>query len=491
MLVRGVVMQNPGLGLGFGSINFRGQEFLWVAVVATLVLAMLSMLRVSVVSVGWTWGSKPGHVCVRVQSFSSLSDIRIFDEEILSRTSDSCSKDASSSSDEQSKTAEMVFIFGKTSPLIHHPRPQPSTVRIAPEMTIRSRRTSSQDFEKSRVYHLALLSNSQPNDAETSESSRREGIRRDAFPTVYGVDSLLPVWMQPISRPLVCTDTPSPTTAVKNTVFSHEWDPLWKLRVRDAVVRGAKKSSSVSEFWSSPLTPVSTKGSSLVTLRDDVVRIWDSETKCLVKSLHLSKGCGGANMVTGFDADLVSKVAAVSRKNGTFSIVNLEVSTEEKCCETNQSVQAIHLDRGTLPKTIFTGGPAVATPGYSVSLWDSRSSSRQLSMNLNLASTVYGIRLQGPELYVNDEVGSLSAYDVRMLGATSLNRVACDLKQDISPDDRWWDIDTALEGEEEDVDDEFWDCQTADDDVKVAGGSYVGSLVMAMSRNFTTKVSST
>lgn len=122
---------------------------------------------------------------------------------------------------------------------------------------------------------------------------------------------------------------------VKNIVFFYEWDFFWKFRVCDVVVCGVKKFLLVSEFWLLFLILVLMKGFSFVIFRDDVVRIWDSEIKCLVKSLYLLKGCGGVNMVMGFDVDLVFKVVVVSRKNGMFSIVNLEVLMEEKCCEIN------------------------------------------------------------------------------------------------------------------------------------------------------------
>lgn len=120
VLVRGVVMQNNPGGLGLPrSVSFlQGMELLWVVAVATIVLAVVSVTRVSVVSVGWTWGSKPGHVRVRVQSFASLADGAIvtaggmFDAEILNCSADSsCSEDASISSDCVSERAEMLFIF--------------------------------------------------------------------------------------------------------------------------------------------------------------------------------------------------------------------------------------------------------------------------------------------------------------------------------------------------------------------------------------------
>jgi hypothetical protein len=128
----------------------------------------------------------------------------------------------------------------------------------------------------------------------------------------------------------------------------------------------------------------------------------------------------------------------------------------------------------------------LGNPGCSVSLWDRRSSGRELSVNLSSASNVYGIRAQGNELYVRDAAGSVAGHDVRMLGASSVMRVPCDVKCESAPEDRWWDMDTAFEVEEKDVEDEFWDCQGGDE-VKSAGASYVGTLVMAVSRNFTAR----
>ena len=118
-----------GAGGGMG-VSFHGVEWAWVAIVATIVIAFVSAKRVSIVSVGWTWGAKPGQVRVRVHSFSSMSDGSIvtasgmFSAELLSCSADSCSEDASSSSDGGGGSdasagklaAEMVFIFEKKTP---------------------------------------------------------------------------------------------------------------------------------------------------------------------------------------------------------------------------------------------------------------------------------------------------------------------------------------------------------------------------------------
>ena len=137
--MRGLVMQNAGLGLG--SVSFQGVQVLWVVVVATIVLALVSVTRVSYVSVGWTWGSKPGQVRVRVQSFSSLLEDGIvtasgmFSAEILNCSADSCSEDASSSVSEPD-AAEMVFFFEKKKNLLALPTQSSAPVRAAPEKVL-------------------------------------------------------------------------------------------------------------------------------------------------------------------------------------------------------------------------------------------------------------------------------------------------------------------------------------------------------------------
>ena len=348
--------------------------------------------------------------------------------------------------------------------------------------------------------------------------AKRAGIEWDALPYSLEFDSLLPSWAQSLTQPLAYTAPPLPSCIVTNT-SSYEFDPLLKLRIRDSILCDRYPTND----FRLPLTPVAGKDASIATVTNDVVRLWNSEEKALVKSVHLPKGYSGP--VSAFDADWQANVVALGRKGSVVSVANLDCAVYEKSYQTQQPVvQAISLDTSSLAKTVFTGelsavatvasfacasrvkqlvtvfvivqhvyvfwcsgGPALANPGCSVSLWDSRSSSRQLSINLTSACNIYGIRSQGNELYVRDAAGSLAVHDVRMLHASSVSRVPCGVKLESVPEDTWWDIDATFdEFEEKDVEDEFWDCQPADE-VKAAGSSYVGSLVMAMGRTFTHK----
>ncbi|KAG0624985.1 hypothetical protein M758_2G018800 [Ceratodon purpureus] len=484
-----LVMLQGGHGTG---VSFRGLEWAWVAVVATIVIAFVSAKRVSIVSVGWTWGAKPGQVRVRVHSFSSMSDGSIvaasgmFSAELLNCSADSCSEDASSSgSDVVSETAgkvaaEMVFIFEKKTPSATLLKQQTVGSRVLCPDKIPRRRTKSLDYQRQDM--PALLCRPSPIES-TITVPRRAGIEWDALPCSLSVDTLLPSWAQSLTQPLVYTAPPLPSCIVTNTSSSSsQWDPLLRLRIRDSVLCDRYP---LNQFYL-PVAPVAGKEASIISLKDDVVRLWNSEEKTLMKSVHLPKGYGGS--VSAFDANWESKVAALGSKGGLVSVANLESAVYEQSYQTLQPVvQAISLDKSSLTQTIFTGGPGLANPGCSVSLWDSRSSSRQLSVNLTSASNIYGIRSQGNELYVRDAAGSLAAHDVRMLGASNVTRVPCDAKNVSVPENRWWD--DAFEVEEKDVEDEFWDCQAADE-VKGSSSSYVGSLVMAMSRSFTSKSSS-
>ncbi len=147
--VLGVLLQR-GAGSGMG-VSFHGLEWAWVAIVATIVIAFVSAKRVSIVSVGWTWGAKPGQVRLRVHSFSSMSDGSIvtasgmFSAELLNCSADSCSEDASSSSVDgvvsetgaaSKLAAEMVFIFEKKTPSAALLRRQSSASRVLPEKVI-------------------------------------------------------------------------------------------------------------------------------------------------------------------------------------------------------------------------------------------------------------------------------------------------------------------------------------------------------------------
>lgn len=385
-------------------------------------------------------------------------------------------------------------------------------------MQIPRRRTKSLDYQKK---DLPLLFNILPIESFVPVE-KREGIEWDALPaslSSFHVDTLLPTWAESLTQPLVYTAPPLSLCVVTNT-SSCEWDPLLKLRIRDSVLCDRYP---VNEFRL-PSAPVAVNDASIVTLKDDVVRFWDSAKKSLVKSVHMPKGY--SSPVSAFDADWESKVAVMGRNGGLVSVANLESEVYEKSYQTQQPVvQAVSLDKSTLAETVFTGqfstivafciicssfllaitscdrvficskhaylvclsgGPILANPGCSISLWDSRSSWRELSVNLTSATNIYGIRSQGNELYVRDAAGSLAVHDVRMFGSSSVNRIPCDVKYESAPEDRWWDMDISLNVEEKDVEDEFWDCQTADE-VKGPGGSYVGSFVMAMSRNFSSK----
>lgn len=185
----------------------------------------------------------------------------------------------------------------------------------------------------------ALVSSLHPCD-DVISSSRRVGIVWDASPLV---------------TPAVCRASSLPSRVVKSTSSACDWDPLLKLRVRDAVVSDGRRTRSFSRNeFSLPLVPVAVQGSGAVTLKDDVVRVWDSESKTLLKSVHLSERCGGA--VTAFDVNWESKVAAMARKGGLVSIANLEIAAYEECYQTPLPVvQAVHLDRTSSSKTLFTG----------------------------------------------------------------------------------------------------------------------------------------
>lgn len=122
-------MQNPGLG-SLGLIDLGGLEWAWtVAVVATIVVAFVSVKGVSLVSVGLSWREKPGGVRVRVQSFSSSSDGNcivtasgVFSAELL-KSSEAEVEDSLEGAKNASKVAaEMVFIFEKKTTAVVLPK---------------------------------------------------------------------------------------------------------------------------------------------------------------------------------------------------------------------------------------------------------------------------------------------------------------------------------------------------------------------------------
>ena len=185
----------------------------------------------------------------------------------------------------------------------------------------------------------------QPTESVVSRPTR-EGIGWDVSPTSSlsscGVDSDL---LQSIT----------PSRVVENTSSFGMWefDPLLRLKVYDAVLSDGRSFFSVKDC-TFPSSPVAIQGSSLVTLKDDVVRVWDIDTKSLTKSVRLSKG--GDELVTAFAVNWESEAVGMARKGGLVSIVNLESAAYANCYETQQSVlQAVHFSSNSVPKTMFTG----------------------------------------------------------------------------------------------------------------------------------------
>ncbi|KAG0612592.1 hypothetical protein M758_6G040100 [Ceratodon purpureus] len=498
VLVRGLVMQNAGLGLG--SVSFQGVQVLWVVVVATIVLALVSVTRtVSYVSVGWTWGSKPGQVRVRVQSFSSLLEDGIvtasgmFSAEILNCSADSCSEDASSSVSEPD-AAEMVFFFEKKKNLLALPTQSSAPVRAAPEKIVR-KRSKSLDFQKTeslqrsksldlqKIESLLLLS-SQPIEVAVSRPIvLREGIVWDVSPPASLSACGESAKKQSLGNSAVYTAPPLPSRVVKNTSYE-EWDPLLKLKIRDAVVSDGVSSFSVKDF-TFPLAPVAIQGSGIAVLGNDVVRVWDSDTRSLMKCVRLPKR--GNDAVTAFDVNWGLEALAMTRKGGLVSLVNLESAAHANCYETQQPVwQAVHLSSSPFSNILFTGGPAAANPGCFVALWDSRSSRRELTLDLPSARSIYGITSQTQELHVKDEPSSHAVYDMRMLNAsTSLPKSPCEVTLSSTPEGRWWDMDTTLEEVDDVDDDDFMDCQTSEETKRAT--TSMSTLVTVMSRSFSSK----
>ena len=141
---------------------------------------------------------------------------------------------------------------------------------------------------------------------------------------------------------------------------------------------------------------------------------------------------------------------------------------------------------------LVAGGPGIATSGCSVSLWDTRTSDRQIDATLD-ANLIYGLRAQGNELYVRDDLKYVSLHDMRMLKGLNVDRIPCGVNSELKlqeSEDKWWDVDVACTNTDEDVDDdgEFWDCQSQNVEGKEMGKpSMVGNFVLAVSRSFSSK----
>ena len=236
-----------------------------------------------------------------------------------------------------------------------------------PRVQIVRKRSKSLDFQKTetlqrsksldlqKIESLLLLS-SQPIEVAVSRPIvLREGIVWDvsspASPSGCGVDAGLSARAQSLGNSAVSTAPPLPSRVVKNTSYE-EWDPLLKLKIRDAVVSDGVSSFSVKDF-TFPLAPVAIQGSGIAVLGNDVVRVWDSDTRSLMKCVRLPKG---NDAVTAFDVNWGLEALAMTRKGGLVSLVNLESAAHANCYETQQPVwQAVHLNSSPFSNILFTG----------------------------------------------------------------------------------------------------------------------------------------
>ena len=204
----------------------------------------------------------------------------------------------------------------------------------------------------------------------TISVSRREGIEWDPGTSPHILSSsssssssselLLPSWAQTLAKPLVAYRTPFLVSADSSTSFaSDRWDPLLKLKIRDAVCGDRKCFSSTPEnFRLSPVV-VAKDGNNLVSLRNDVVRLWDTNAKTEVKRVYLPKRSSTANvnaLTSAFDVDWDAKRAAVGRVDGSLSFIDLERSAFEKSYQMQQAVvQTLQFDRNSATKTALVG----------------------------------------------------------------------------------------------------------------------------------------
>lgn len=214
--------------------------------------------------------------------------------------------------------------------------------------------------------HTVAYMDPQPTEG-TISVSRREGIEWDPGTSPHILSSscssenmelLLPSWAQTLAKPLVAYRTPFIVSADSSTSFASGWDPLWKLKIRDAVCGDRKCFSSTPENFR--LSPVVAKdGNNLVSLRNDVVRLWDTNAKTEVKRVYLPKRSSNANvnaLTSAFDVDWDAKRAAVGGVDGSLSFIDLERSAFEKSYQMQQAlVQALQFDRNSSTKTALVG----------------------------------------------------------------------------------------------------------------------------------------
>lgn len=205
----------------------------------------------------------------------------------------------------------------------------------------------------------------------TISVSRREGIEWDPGTSPHMLPSssspsscsanmefLLPSWAQTLTKPLVAYRTPFSVLAESSTSLATGWDPLLKLKIRDAVCGHRKSFSSTPENFR--ISPVVGKDcNNLVSLRNNVVRLWDINAKTEEKRVFLPKRGSNANanaLTSAFDVDWDAKRAALGGVDGSLSFVDLECSAFEKSYQMQQAVvQALQFDQNSSTKIALAG----------------------------------------------------------------------------------------------------------------------------------------
>ncbi|CAM6038628.1 unnamed protein product [Sphagnum compactum] len=291
------------------------------------------------------------------------------------------------------------------------------------------------------------------------------------------------------------------------------WNSLLRLRTRDAMLCSTMRRFNVTSSTpeSVELSPILRDLDHIITLKKDVVRIWDAASRKVSVSCHLPKlnnGHGGfGSTSSSFDVHCDSKTAALGSLDGDLSLVDLQTAMCYSRFQGSRSgcgIQSLVFNSwsSSAPNTLITGGPAFDNGlGYSLSLWDTRTNDRQMHANLKSANTeVHSLMMQEHKVFMKNKMLGASALDLRMSGASvvrtipleyeSLKAIGFHKEHGISSiaNGNWWDDDIQQDflGDDEDEDPD-WDFQNQNGSKVAEGSSLLGRCVQAVTRSFSSK----
>ncbi len=145
-----------------------------------------------------------------------------------------------------------------------------------------------------------------------------------------------------------------------------DWNSLLRLRTRDAMLCSKMRRFNVTSSMpeSVELSPILRDVDHIITLKKDVVRIWDAASRKVLVSCHLPKLNNGhgrfGSTSSSFDVHCDSKTAALGSLDGDLSLVDLQTAmcySQFQGSRSGCGIQSLVFNSwsSSAPNTLITG----------------------------------------------------------------------------------------------------------------------------------------